>query len=189
MNTNTLDSMSVSSELEEIKVEIENENKKTAKLTAETQYIANYNPTQTPTQNIPNPTPTQQIPTNLQNYVKQISNIIPQQMTYNQVNMGYNYLIQANSNNIHILDKNTKTIMKKLKTYQIHNDCLIATLIMMIAILLNCNPIIFTISYYIIPKDTSDKQQKIMLIFKIFMIFSWIYTILTIILIIILCLI
>lgn len=189
-------SSSVTSELEELEIEIinENQNHELKKVTHDEVLPGTKQNSGLPitSPNLP-PKPQQTFNQNqacyFQNWNPQttpINNINQPIPNYNSQGKIYEHVTQIN-NNIHILDNNNKLVFKRLKEYQEQTNYLIAALILTISILFGCNPILLTVADCMIPKTTSNRQQQIMFWIRICMIISWILFIIEIILGMILC--
>lgn len=136
--------------------------------------IQNHNLNQNMGQNV-NQTTTQTVIQNLPNYSNQNMN----QVTYQ------NSLKQYYSNSINILNKNDQVLLQNMNIKYDSNNYSLAALMLTIGILF-CNPIILTVSYCLIPKNTSERQKRLMLWTKIMMIIFWVFYVLDL-LIVILC--
>lgn len=65
-------------------------------------------------------------------------------------------------------------IEEDFQIYRKNNDYLIALLILAFGIIIGFNPLLLTVGFCIIPKETSEKQSKIMSLYFWVMLISWI---------------
>lgn len=65
-------------------------------------------------------------------------------------------------------------IEEDFQIYRKKKDYLIASLMLAFGIIISFNPLLLTVGFCIIPKETSEKQSKIMSLYFWVMLISWI---------------
>ena len=65
-------------------------------------------------------------------------------------------------------------IEEEFQIYRRNNDYLIASLMLAFGIIIGFNPLLLTVGFCIIPKETSKKQTNIMTLYFLTMLISWI---------------